>query len=838
MARVFISSRFEEFRELRSVVSRALADAPGLDVVALDDGRAATVGPHARSVTSLTDCDVMVLLLGRTYTDVDSASRAPGHETSTTHAEFRAARDSGIPVLAFSRDVTTMEPRAAAFAQEVQEHVVTGTLVSDPFDNLDRIRDTLDDWVTTMTESDGDADGASMTGQLMQELDYLGAPGLDQWALPAELSVNEPDYVRLIEQRRFALASLTSGDVGSAREHLMRARAIHAHDWSTNYVAARLLEVKNLRTELAVARAIAKDALGTVEDLVHAPVYRRRGGEDVVSRRKVATLTLRARLERRSGDVDTAARVARTAIELDRTSREALVELVRALGLQGDVEATTRAATTLLSIYPDRAARLMRSEDLALVQPAVETALIGFVMDLRADARAALGLPRATAGTTPRRLRDALELVRGEHAQARAELGHVTGAVWGLTEKGLPLVALEHRTVVLHETERLLRLTAAEMASADAAIRVIAAADELDDWKDVTVTEPAWAVAELAELATQTALVEQIEHDVAHLFTQLGRSRPERAVEWVEAQMPAERAHLAMRRARADRSAERRRRRSWWVVALVVLGYALLAADPEPVRAVAAAGASLALVLLVVNPRLPAPPPRTRRREAAAARVAVRCDALAQLHHLLGVERRARYRRDSARTRLPSMRNRLHSELYQLWQELRERHEKLTLQVADATEALTRAQAQRASTCRELGWDTTVPFREIASDLAARFVRYDHAYARYPNVVTDDYVPMRRARSGDVVSVKVEDSVVGGFLAEAADLPKRLVRLVSGFTLAPRQGTAGRRPVTAAHRHVTDAGLVLPALDPADVDAFETLLARELRDPALPAPRG
>lgn len=210
MALVFISSRFKEFATLRTALSREVARTSTVDIVDLDDGKAAAMGAVERSISSLDECDVVVLLCGETYADWDEPAYVEGsdpRQLSTTHREFRAAMDAGVPVLAFRTVSDSRDTRLEAMLAEVGKACVVGTLLPDPFDNVDRILDQLEDWASKVDEAALPDGALSFAGQVMQDLSYLGVENLDTWTLSDSKALQQPAYVRLIEQRRFALAS-------------------------------------------------------------------------------------------------------------------------------------------------------------------------------------------------------------------------------------------------------------------------------------------------------------------------------------------------------------------------------------------------------------------------------------------------------------------------------------------------------------------------------------------------------------------------------------------------------------------------------------------------------
>lgn len=131
MISVFVSSRFQEFEALRTALVLLLEASDVFEPLALDDGAAAAMSTRERSVGTVADAQVMVLLLGLTYADEASAAPSP------THQEFRRAQDLGLPILAYRSAGTHTrgsDLRAMQFIEEVEgsDRYTVGRLPSDP----------------------------------------------------------------------------------------------------------------------------------------------------------------------------------------------------------------------------------------------------------------------------------------------------------------------------------------------------------------------------------------------------------------------------------------------------------------------------------------------------------------------------------------------------------------------------------------------------------------------------------------------------------------------------------------------------------------------------------
>jgi hypothetical protein len=76
--------------------------------------------------------------------------------------------------------------------------------------------------------------------------------------------------------------------------------------------------------------------------------------------------------------------------------------------------------------------------------------------------------------------------------------------------------------------------------------------------------------------------------------------------------------------------------------------------------------------------------------------------------------------------------------------------------------------------------DVAVEFRAVVADLRERYVRYNHAFAVFPNLSSRTYVPQRRVKTGEITRIADGDSVraQGGFLKLGPGVSRRLVRQV------------------------------------------------------------
>lgn len=432
MARIFISSRFAEFESLRKALAQRVKALPEHEIVDLDDGKSTANGPRDRSVDEIEHSDVVLVLAGQSYAEHTD------DRLSTTHLEIRTAFKKRIPMLAYESKSDRRDPRLDRMISEIKnaDRCTVGRLRDNTEDSVDAILNDVESWFTTHTDSSS-THGSSFGEQLNGHLTYLGAGELHRFLPDTVQAVREPAYTRLLERRRFALNSIATGDLRGARDLLEESFRIYRLDWATDYLLARLLEVGGLQTDLVRSRELAQAALFGASDLVYAPPRPKKDqlldgqaseseskltDDETKLRRREATLTLQARLARLAGDLDDSVRLSTQVLEdLRPTNVDALIERLRGVALQSDVAAAQRAAFELFKIHPQRAIHLMRATDLARVQPDVEEHLIDFVLQRQVIVQRALG-HSVTLQDRPKRVRDALATLQEMASQAATTL--------------------------------------------------------------------------------------------------------------------------------------------------------------------------------------------------------------------------------------------------------------------------------------------------------------------------------------------------------------------------------------------------------------------------------
>ena len=96
LKKVFIASRFEEFKEIREKLRKELLDC-NLYAIDLNDNQAMAHPPLNRSLQNVRESDIVVLLIGDTYGEPPK-----GEKKSYTHLEYEEASINKIPIYSFA----------------------------------------------------------------------------------------------------------------------------------------------------------------------------------------------------------------------------------------------------------------------------------------------------------------------------------------------------------------------------------------------------------------------------------------------------------------------------------------------------------------------------------------------------------------------------------------------------------------------------------------------------------------------------------------------------------------------------------------------------------------
>ena len=111
--KVFVSSVMRDQGEWREA-ARSAIETLGLQVVMAEDFGASPNAPRTECLAAVRDADVMILILGSEYGELQASG------LSATHEEYREARESA-PVLAFVHKGSSQVGEQAAFVNEVRE---------------------------------------------------------------------------------------------------------------------------------------------------------------------------------------------------------------------------------------------------------------------------------------------------------------------------------------------------------------------------------------------------------------------------------------------------------------------------------------------------------------------------------------------------------------------------------------------------------------------------------------------------------------------------------------------------------------------------------------------
>ena len=93
---MFIASRFEEFKKIREKLRNELLDC-NLYPIDLNDNNAVSHPPLNRSLQSVRESDIVILLIGDTYGEPPK-----GEVKSYTHLEYEEAMKNEVPIYPFA----------------------------------------------------------------------------------------------------------------------------------------------------------------------------------------------------------------------------------------------------------------------------------------------------------------------------------------------------------------------------------------------------------------------------------------------------------------------------------------------------------------------------------------------------------------------------------------------------------------------------------------------------------------------------------------------------------------------------------------------------------------
>ena len=299
---VFVSSRFDEFRELRRLLRERLGQNRLIPCRVVDhsENYPDTHPPLARSLDAARASDVFVLLVGESYGTIP-----PGHDRSYTELEYEAAsaRPGNAIVLAYFSGDPDTEPcdgRVAAFRKRIRANHVHAQLADDlGTAALDITQEVLlhllpfappgapDDDTVPWLEGDGGDDDvvtAALAAARDRRIDdhpalRLGDDGVD--GLKDIQVLARPSLTAAMEQRNEAVRAIGIGERRWAIWHLQHALRHRPLDLPALYWCAHL-RLASLRREdahralplaLRAARIAEKDLSPSAGEIAVAACY-------------------------------------------------------------------------------------------------------------------------------------------------------------------------------------------------------------------------------------------------------------------------------------------------------------------------------------------------------------------------------------------------------------------------------------------------------------------------------------------------------------------------------------------------------------------------------------
>ena len=171
--KVFVSSVFEGFQRHREAIAGLLEALGHKPILIGENSPARPRSPQRACLNAVSECDVMVLLLGASYGRVQRSCK------SATHEECERARDLGKDLLVFREDVEPQDKRQADFITEVESY--EDGLSYKPFKSLAQLQEEV---VRAIRHVE---DERHMCAELAQRLPEQVEPSLDklQTAVPA-----------------------------------------------------------------------------------------------------------------------------------------------------------------------------------------------------------------------------------------------------------------------------------------------------------------------------------------------------------------------------------------------------------------------------------------------------------------------------------------------------------------------------------------------------------------------------------------------------------------------------------------------------------------------------
>lgn len=289
---IFISSRFEEFSELRKELRQLINTYPviPLEAVDLNDGMANQHPPIDRCIDAVLRSEVMILLVGETYGDPPK-----GEKLSYTHLEHKAAlaEDSDTAIIPFcigqsykSKLATfSNDQRLAEWQKEIKERHTPAFYYSNEspevlariiFDSalkvLHEARSQEVKAQMAQFELEWDEEDAEVGNLSFDELTDLGRLFSDEenqedeekpksYLEQVHEMVANPSKTAALEQQKDALVALDYGDRKGAIYHYKRSLEFDPWNFEICYGLSRLLVSSSDKPEIRDALKLARRAV-------------------------------------------------------------------------------------------------------------------------------------------------------------------------------------------------------------------------------------------------------------------------------------------------------------------------------------------------------------------------------------------------------------------------------------------------------------------------------------------------------------------------------------------------------------------------------------------------
>lgn len=375
--RVFVSSRFEEFKELRGALRSLFEDDHDVDLVMLDDGEAARTTARQRSTDELKKSDFVVFLLGKSY------SNDQGENTSITEEEFDLAVQMNsegaaleMRVWSYPADDSKLwEPQAQRFLNKAMNHKVVGVIEgTQVFRDATRIAANLRMAITERRDEEDLDAGATFLESTEQLLKSLFIP-LHSSETKADREKNEHRNKYLSIRDNAVSAIAKSLDLSWVEKQLLTVREGVLDDLLTNVLLIHLYHHRDRPTDRRKAADLSQILLKSEQS------PRIELSLEWEARRRAELIALRARSERLAVSVGYTPRLDEIRELLEQAkkdlgiSRSVLGErvmwanMIRLHDTVSDELAEndlTESLKDLMFVYPDYAIDLAESHQLPL----------------------------------------------------------------------------------------------------------------------------------------------------------------------------------------------------------------------------------------------------------------------------------------------------------------------------------------------------------------------------------------------------------------------------------------------------------------------------------------